>query len=130
MENILMYLEYGFPAVAIIALIVLFFIDRKAHPKIAGFSFFVALICILVPEIVNFYKKADKTVENLVNQNYSKITENSKNLENLKLEYKSVLDNTNTQISNLKSQYDELKESINKLEKKDLEVKDLKVQDQ
>jgi hypothetical protein len=84
MENILQYLEYGFPAIAIVAVVVVFLVDRAKYTKIA--------ITALVPEIVRFYKKADNTVENLANQTFVTVSQNSKEIIDLKVENKEMKD--------------------------------------
>jgi phosphoglycerol transferase MdoB-like AlkP superfamily enzyme len=92
MENILQYLEYGFPAIAIVAVVVVFLVDRAKHTKIAIVSLFIAFICILVPEIVRFYKKADNTVANLANQTFVTTSQNSEEIIELKVENKEIKD--------------------------------------
>jgi site-specific DNA-adenine methylase len=100
-----MYLEYGFPTVAALALLGVFLIDRSGHPKAASASLFVALICILVPEIVNFYKKADDRVEKLANENYNKTFLNAKDISDLRTDYRE-----------LKKALDDLNKNENKVE--------------
>lgn len=104
MSNILTYLEYGFPTIAAIFLVVVFLIDRTGHPKAASASLLLALICILVPEIVRFYKKVDNTTEKLANENYIMVQNNGKEIVDLKAQNK-ILNN----------RLDSLSEQINKI---------------
>lgn len=121
MENVLQYLEYGFPAIAAVALVVVFLVDRTKHPKVATASLFVAFICILVPEIVKFYKKADNTVENLANQISITSSQNSKEIIDLKVENKEIKDivkSLQEQIINNGNKIDQIIIDVNNLKSK------------
>ena len=104
MSDILTYLEYGFPTVAAIFLVAVFVIDRIGHPKAAFASLLLALICILVPEIVRFYKKVDNTTEKLANENYIMVHNNGKEIVDLKAQNKILNNRLNS-----------LREEINKI---------------
>ena len=121
MENILQYLEYGFPAIAIVAVVVVFLVDRSKYSKIAIVALFIAFICILVPEIVRFYKIADNTVENLANQTFVTASQNSKEIIDLKVENKEIKDSIKSlqeQIMNNTSKSNSIVNDANSLESK------------
>jgi uncharacterized protein YoxC len=121
MENILQYLEYGFPAIAIVAVVVVFLVDRAKYTKIAITALFFAFICILVPEIVRFYKKADNTVENLANQTFVTVSQNSKEIIDLKVENKEMKDSIKSlqeQVTTNANKIDPIISDINNLKSK------------